>query len=495
MKKTITVILARARSQREGFSRKLGVAEAFLMVAFVFGLVFSLKTPLLWGADETTHFARAYQISQGGITSEKLAYPWGGYSFGGQIPSSAHDLILYVNEDIGTDNEITKYGTKRIDNLAGYSRLANESIQGETETYYFPNMAAYSPVAYITTAPALFIAKLLSFSVGNAVLLARIGNLFLYILLVYLALRSLKGMNASWLIFAVALIPAALFNASMISADGVANAFAILFSALVIKGWLYKKKLNKAETIVLALTAIGLPLVKLPYIFLTLALLAIPAKNIAFKKGNYIKAGVVGAALLVFSAWAYVTPEVANSIKMIGTGDRWQYISVDNQKDFILSHPFSFVETFFRTLILRDNNLVDGFFGQFSFIFITVPAAAIITSLFSIFISMQLIEKKLDQNIKRYLYVAALLLISVGGVFGTLYLTFTNVGWPTIEGVQGRYFLPFAPLAFMLIAVLLPRFSDRAKLKDIKMAKYWITGCITFGLLATTVKFFYVLLG
>jgi len=475
--------------------KNLNAANSFLFLALLFGLIFALRTPLLWGADETTHFARAYQVSHGGIVSEKLKYPWGDYNFGGQIPKSAYSLIMYVNQDVTEDYQQTKYNTKRVDNSEEYSKYANKSMEGEKETYFFPNMAAYSPVAYMPTATGLAISEGLNINVGMSIRIARIFNLIFYIVLVFMALRALKGLNISWLFLAASLIPAALFSASMISADGVANAFAILLSALVVKAWIYKKKLSKLETLLLAMAAICMPLVKLPYIFLSLVTLVVPAKNIPFPRALFIKISIVTFAFIAFGVWALLTPEVANSIRLIGTGERWQSISVDQQKDFILSHPVSFIEAFFRTLLLRDNNLLDGFFGQFGFVFVTVPATAIVTSIVSIMLAIQLVEKKIDINKKRLTYVISLLFVSIGGVFGTLYLTFTNVGAPIIDGVQGRYFLPFAPLVFVVIAVLLPRYIDKVKAKDVQKTGTLITVLIFLGLSITTVKFFYVLFG
>lgn len=478
------------------FFRAADAAVYFLIIACVFGFIFSLKTPLLWGSDETTHFARSYQVSQGEVTSEKLTYPWGGYSFGGQIPKPAHDLIMKVNADIGTDKKITPYGTHRVDNENKYEDSTRQELGGDKVTYFFPNMAAYSPVAYLPSASGLFLADKLDLNLGNHIKLARVFNLIFFIGLVFVSLRLLRGLNVAWLIMAVALIPAMLFNASMISADGVANAFAILVSAIVIKAWIYKKKLSKAEIAMLAIGVICLPLVKLPYIFLSLLIFLVPRISLGTKKTSaLIKAGILCVTLVGFTAWAMATPEVANSIRMIGTGERWQYINVDNQTDYVLHNPLAFAETFTRTLLLRDNNLLEGFFGQFSFVFVTVPAASILLSLMAIFMGMQLVEQKLDKSKIKIAYAAALLIVSIVGVFGTLYLTFTNVKAPIIEGVQGRYFLPFAPLLFTLAALLMPKYNKKNTDEGVRSSGLWIAGLLSVGLLLVTAKFFYVLLG
>jgi uncharacterized membrane protein len=81
-------------------------------------------------------------------------------------------------------------------------------------------------------------------------------------------------------------------------------------------------------------------------------------------------------------------------------------------------------------------------------------------------------------------------------VFGTLYITFTKVAYPIVAGVQGRYFIPFAPL---LITSLHP-LSKKLNLDVRSKEKYrHVVGLVCllviFSLSLATVKWLYVTRG
>jgi uncharacterized membrane protein len=246
----------------------------------------------------------------------------------------------------------------------------------------------------------------------------------------------------------------------------------------------------------LGVTAIALPLIKAPYILLSLLVLAVPAIHGAGRLqrwGKYIFA-VVG--LLAFAAWAYITRDVADAVRLIGTGSRWDEISIEGQKAYLLEHPIAFIDALARTLLSRDLDLLVGFFGQFSFVFIPVPGISIVLCLLSLIFGMLLIGPRIRFD-RRLLAISIILLTGIVSIFGTLYLTFSNVGQNYIEGVQGRYFLPFAPLIFVLLAVLLPKAFASEKNMEVFAGKikYWIFGCTAISLACAAGRFYYILLG
>lgn len=58
---------------------------------------------------------------------------------------------------------------------------------------------------------------------------------------------------------------------------------------------------------------------------------------------------------------------------------------------------------------------------------------------------------------KQIVVIAALLVAGCLAVFGTLYLTYSRVRFPVVEGVQGRYFIPFLPLLAVLGGLILEK--------------------------------------
>ena len=177
-------------------------AVLFIFLALIFGLFFVFKTPPLWGADETTHFARAYQITQGQIISSKVDV-----GYGGEIPTSALKLIQYVDNDISSNTNQVIAGVKWVDNPAGYKPIVTQPINGPKSQYGFSNTAPYSPFAYLPSVIGLKIAEIFKLDLGNSITLARITGLSLFIMAIAWVIWSMKLSRSKWMVFTVALLP------------------------------------------------------------------------------------------------------------------------------------------------------------------------------------------------------------------------------------------------------------------------------------------------
>jgi uncharacterized membrane protein len=470
----------------------------FMIIGLAFGLLFALKTPLLWGGDETTHYARAFQIAEGNAVSDRLPYPWGDYSYGGEIPATVHALIMHVNDDITSDTRATSFGTKRINDPSSAGPLANQKLGSATKTYFFPNSAPYSPVAYIPSALALKIAKVSNMTVGQSILMARIFGLVFFVGCVSVALYILRRHLFAWVLFAVGLVPMVLFQSSIISGDTMANGLAILLVALVAKG-LLTKKLATYEASLLLATTVMLPLVKPTYVFIALAPLLISSSHFSLHPklpARWLKFGVIGLAIALLAAWTYLTKDVSEAIRLIGTGPRWTLISPGHQLVFMLHNPLQFLVVTARTVLLQDNNFFNGMFGQLGFIFVQVPAVSIVSSVLAITLAVGIADR-FTLTIKQLLFGGALVGAGIMATFVTFYLTFSNVAEPIIEGVQGRYFLPFASLVLLLLCALTAKLRLEAVRSDEaarKISTAIVCLCV-ISLSAAAAKFFYVLLG
>ena len=80
------------RGSRPGL-RPRTVVVLFTGLSLLFGAVFAAVVPAAWGPDESSHFKRAYQVSQGGLAPERLPddgpYP----VYGGSVPVAAAQLM------------------------------------------------------------------------------------------------------------------------------------------------------------------------------------------------------------------------------------------------------------------------------------------------------------------------------------------------------------------------------------------------------------------
>ena len=476
-------------------------ASLFVAIAVIFGVYFSLSTPLLWGADETTQLGKAYQVSQGHIRPEFFGIFHGG-GYGGHIPNSLLNLIDHVNSNLTTYTRVNSNGVGQVNNPSSYHIYASQKIGTATTPYVFSNTAPYSPLAYIPSALGLRLGTILKLDIGDIIYLARLLNLAACILLIWLALRSLRAYKAKWIIFVVALLPMTLFQSAMITADGLTNAASLLLVALVIKGLLSKTKLSLAEKLLLGLTVIGIPLLKPTYLALSFLALLIPSTcfGVSRKASNLAKLVVLGVSMSLFAAWSYEVRNVTDAVRLVIPGPVWSTINPTSQEHFLIRHPVSYIATIFRTLMLNDNSMFNQFFGLLGFNYVQIPGASIVASfvamLLALLIADDVDKKKAKTTITAFLAAIAICVLLM---FTTFYITLTSVGGTVIGGIQGRYFIPLAaPLLFGL-SLLATKLGLRPK-EALDHGLYRRTSClivilVVLSLALGAAKYHYITFG
>lgn len=158
----------------------------------------------------------------------------------------------------------------------------------------FPNTALYTPLPYLPQAFGIALGRIFNFSPLILVYIGRIFNLFAWIFLVYLAIKTTP--ISKWLIFLLALTPMSLFQASSLSADAFTNGVAFLLIALFL---LYS--FDKAKTI---------KRVDILIIFLLSLLLSLVdnQKGIAIHfKEKVLMAMVLFSTMILISTMMYLT--------------------------------------------------------------------------------------------------------------------------------------------------------------------------------------------
>lgn len=466
----------------------------FVACAVIFGVIFILITPIFWGVDEGTHYARAYQISEGHITAESLGHA-PGKGFGGYIPKNVADAIGLAGQDI-VDPPSSSLGTGEVDNRGAYAKIGSQRPSKEKVVFTFSNTAAYSPVAYIPSAIALKAATIVRMNITDSILLARLFDLIAYTVIVALALRSLAGNPYRRIVFVIALLPMALYQASIINADAVTNALAIAISALLVKALFYKQTLSKTELSMLIVITLLLPLLKPTYILLVpIAFLFKWRQDSSSVKDRQIKFITVAVCLLLFAVWTFLSKGTAAAAGL-SRMDVWTQISIGRQAHFILSHPLGFVSVLAHSILLSDNGYLIQIIGWIGFNTVSVPAVSLVSSLSALMIAL-IASGRISVGKKRLLAIASLLAAGCLAVFGTLYLTYSRVRYPVVEGVQGRYFLPLLPLTAAVIAIVFRKLGisvDITKKSSFRISATLVT-LVGVSLLFAATKYYFVTWG
>jgi uncharacterized membrane protein len=455
-KRNITLRLKSYTQQVRDADRAVTV---FVAIALFFGLLFVYSTPPLWGADETTHFGRMYQVSQGHIFSEFYGTNRHGGGYGGKVPQNANDLIHYVNKDLTDDSKRiaqSDFGGVRVDDTYAYNRYTKQKIGAPTTDYVFSNSTQYSPISYLPSAFGFKVAAVLRLNLGEAISSARLFNLLFYVACIAGALYILRASKLKWIIFTVALLPMTLFQASIITADTATNAVALLLIAVVAKAFVSTKRLTTGELIVLASTVATLPILKPTYLPLIFIILFIKSDRLP-QRARTFKAISIIAGILLFGVWTLCTSDMIDTVRLVLPGPEWNLIHPELQKTYMLHHPLAFVAAFIRTFVAYDNAYLNQLFGLLGFNYVQIPAFSMVASAASLVLAYLVADnQKRYQVSKRDLLLSwGLILGSILFIFATFYITMSVVKSPLINGVQGRYFIPLLAPA-MVLAALVP---------------------------------------
>ena len=255
------------------------VVALFAGLSLLFGTVFALMVPAAWGPDEHTHFKRAYQVSQGGFAPQRLAddgpYP----VYGGAVPATAQQFMA---EHAGAPRSKERNSDPLYVATEERARALAAPLGGEHVLTSFSNTAAYSPVPYLPAALGARIATAAELDVGTAWTLMRMLQVLAYTAVAAVGLWALRGTRFLWVGFCVALVPTALYQSAVISADSVTNAVVLTFTALVLRATVLDRSgapLTRAELGTVLVSAVALPLMKPTYVILSLLLLAVPLRR------------------------------------------------------------------------------------------------------------------------------------------------------------------------------------------------------------------------
>lgn len=125
-------------------------------------------------------------------------------------------------------------------------------------------------------------------------------------------------------------------------------------------------------------------------------------------------------------------------------------ISVSGQISFISANPLEYMGILLNTIWGNYHYFLVMFVGNFGRL--DTPLPNILVYIFIIVLSLVSILDKSKVNIVLKQKLISLIILSIVfiSIFTLEFITWTPVGSATIAGIQGRYFIPVAPLFFIL---------------------------------------------
>jgi uncharacterized membrane protein len=424
--------------------------KAFLTIGLFFGILFLLVTPPFQVPDEPNHFFRAYQVSEGKFIAEKRDN-----ATGGLIPKSLVDTTA-IWQDI-------RFHPERKTTKQQFIEAFNISLtHKETLFLNFANTALYSLIPYLPQAIGIALGKVFNLSPIVLMYLGRLVNLLVSVYITFWAIRITPIFK--WVFFLLALTPMAAFQRASLSSDSFINSISILLIATILN---YAFDRNKERKIVrdyvavLCLLGILLSLSKQAYFSIPFLCFLIPKCKIGNQKQYWITCLFIClTSALAWIAWSLVIKEIYVPL-------RPNVAVASEQLRFILSNPIKFTFILFNDF---NNNLIEylkQFFGVLGWLDTQLPRILII-SYAAVLMFVALIEHQdnIIINLREKLKVFAILSVSIFLIYLMIYLSWTPVGQELVEGIQGRYFIPVAPLFLLLF------YNRKTLLKNVPSSKF-----------------------
>lgn len=440
---------------RKADDDNIKLEKLYLYIAIPIGLIMCLNTPMGRIPDEDDHAKKAMAIAQGNFFSVA------------DKDGNAVDMInSKVNELVSRTTSTYKESWEKI-NLAE----TEENIKMKYNT-----MALYAPICHTPQAIGILVARILGGGITAQCYAGRLFNFAVALALIYNAIRLMPFKKH--LLMYLMLLPVAFNVLPTLSSDALTIAMSSFYIAYILS-LKYNdnvKELSKKIKVGLVISTIVISLCKIVYVPLCLLLFLLPKEKFGSlkKKNIFVILTIVIAAILNLIWLIYCSRFL---IEFNGG------VNSKEQVIFILTHPVQYAVILFRTINFHFNIYYAGLSGDALGTYsvkaseIFIYAAIVISSM------LFFTNKEKKDNIKidwiTRLICAIVFVGIVILIYTSLYVQWTPLKKPFINGVQARYFLPI----LFLVAIIID--NDKIVIKD-NINRFLLTFLLFFNINVAT---------
>lgn len=447
--------------------RSTNPALLFAVLSLLFGSVLIWVTPPLRGPDEAAHFLRAYGIAQGELIP-RAADPQG--RKGLSLPHALHREFAFYEAVNGKERK--GYGSRAaIEAHENHGSVPPQVADAPTTFVLYEGSEGYAPIAYLPYTAAALAARLGELDFTATLYLMRFAGLVAMTALIAYAIALAPALG--WALFAIAMLPVALYGRAVISADGLALASAMVVTALSLRAALRPAVRSGFEQAFwMAVCVLTKPS--------NVALLLLPA--IGCRRAAVARTGLammlVGApALLLSFLWFGLTAGDAGSWRLVElTGVPAEQFTLGWKLRVMVDNPFAFPMMILGTLksageLWRQLIGVLGLFdGPLQLWVYPALSAALAASMLSRLPASRAMRLRLAA-------VAAITVLGYGfAVFCILYVIWTPAHAGEVWGVQGRYFIPALPALALALSATVNRAPPEALRAALAIAAAALSG-------------------
>ncbi|MBR6888956.1 MAG: DUF2142 domain-containing protein [Selenomonadaceae bacterium] len=444
-----------------------GAEKIFVAVFIIFGVIILFMRPPYQLMDEINHFPRAWQISEGIFLSPTMTireFKDAGNFQSKKIfcldgaPADALDDKIYIAEipvsflpdafvvDANERHYVHGFSADDVKNF-----LATPLNSDVREPIQIPNTGVYPPPTYLPQAVAAFIGRALNLNAGIIFYLMGLSGLIFVAACVYWSMKFLP--EAKPLIFLLAMLPMFLIEAASTSADAVTFGVCLLGTAWLLSLRNSTESFSRAELFGLIILSIMLACAKSVYGTILLLYFLIPRER--FKKFWALGAAILLVNLILTLAWSWLSIELTGAKLYTNYYLGFTETNTAAQKIFATEHPTAFFAAMINSLISYSFLYLGNFIGSWGFL-LNVNLPAMFCVLYTILIIFFALTNGLKLNLNDRVVLIFAAVVSTVAFFFVHYLKWTPVGNEYIRGVQGRYFIPIAPMIFFALSMLPP---------------------------------------
>lgn len=429
-------------------------ARFFWITGLIWGSIMVMYIPIHQVPDEPAHSLRAWQLSVPGSNLEVR-----GNAIGSELPtelletfSTLKALSPYILQ--GT------YAEKR-------QSMWDKPLQVSDKSFLnYPNTALYSPVAYMPQALGITAGRLLGWSALKCLLLGRFFNLIFWLGLVYTGIRLMP--RYAWLMVFLALWPMSVHQAASLSADAVVNGLSFLWIGMVFRAaFVPGFRLGPWAVAPLALVGGLLCLTKNVYAPLVGLLALIPIGKAERPVYYFGALAVVGACALGCLLWsAHHVRALLSQVNQIeyvyGVSPETPKINPEKQAAIVFADVPAFLSMVWTSFAERKAFVATTIVGVYGWL--NVPMPAWYYRFAALFVCLALLSGEKGEPGLSMPHRALLLLLVLAVLLAfsfTMYMAWCDPGAKAIDNLQGRYFIPIAPLLLFLLRTPLVRLPAR----------------------------------
>lgn len=416
---------------------EIKIEKLFLLCAIPLGITYTLLIPPGIVPDEWTHMRNVLSLSSQLTGTEK----------NGKITMRECEVELYNQQVQSVNSEYYDYiytNLISISNQNNYVNIENDSIGFDQIFCYFPSVIA------------TILARLLSLSAITTFYLGRIFNFIFYTFICFFALNKIPF--GKLLLFTIMLLPMTVHQMFSLSYDAVINASAFSCIAYGMYFVYLNDRIKFKDIIFYAFCGLLLLTNKSSTYAL---ILGIPVLAKYFNPGNErialkVKIMIIFVLVLIIffiNLNTIIDSTQVSDIESVSGGIvSWAGLPSYTVEDILLN-PINTVGLVINTFIQNGKDYVETAIGSLlGWLDISISIPIVYCWLGLLFIA-SFAEKS---NGEVFTYRHKLLLLGISLMTGILILLgmaliFTPSGYPIIEGVQGRYFIP---IIFLLLIPL-----------------------------------------